>query len=324
MAMGNSSDIIYSLGLIAFGLISGYIYRNIRIQQDEAHIKRLRRKIQALALLIVNPIAFGGAIWALDLSDLRIISLPFLGAFAIILGGLIAYYMAKFLGLSRNRTGVFVTCGGFTNIGSIGSLITFFLLGETAVAIMPFYKLFETFIYYGIGFPFAKSMSNIHEEQEPITIQIIRVLSDKYVLVALSSMVIGLGLNMIGYKRPVFYSSLNSVLIPFGTVLLLFSIGMAMRFVKMRDNLREAFAISIIKFIIVPSSVYFAGKILGLDTIDNGIPLKVSIVLASMPVAFMAMVPPTIYDLDVDLANTAWFVTTVLLILVVPALRLVL
>jgi len=38
----------------------------------------------------------------------------------------------------------------------------------------------------------------------------------------------------------------------------------------------------------------------------------------------MAMVPPTLYDLDVDLANTAWFVTTVLLILVVPALWLLL
>jgi hypothetical protein len=41
-----------------------------------------------------------------------------------------------------------------------------------------------------------------------------------------------------------------------------------------------------------------------------------------MPVAFMAMVPPTLYDLDVDLANAAWLVTTGLLVVVVPALWL--
>ncbi len=42
-----------------------------------------------------------------------------------------------------------------------------------------------------------------------------------------------------------------------------------------------------------------------------------------MPVAFTAMVPPTLYDLDVDLANAAWFATTFLLVAVIPALSMV-
>jgi len=316
-------DILFSLGLIATGLSIGYLYRNKNphgTAQSEQEINQLRRRLQVSALLFVNPIAFGGAIWALDLGDLRIMTLPFLGAFAIILGGVLAYFAAKAMKLSRKQTGVLVTCGSFTNIGSIGSLVTFILLGEQAVALMPFYKLFESFLYYGVGFPYAKSMSDLVSDDESVLDRVISVLTDRFVLVSVSSIAIGLGLNLMGITRPAFYSPLNRFLIPLGTLLLLSSIGMAMRFNRMRGYLKEAGVISLIKFIAVPGAVYLVGSVLGLGMVDEGLPLRASVVLASMPVAFTALVPPTIYNLDVDLANTAWFVSTVLLLLVVPAL----
>jgi len=92
----------------------------------------------------------------------------------------------------------------------------------------------------------------------------------------------------------------------------------------MRVYLREASVISAIKFVLVPTSVYLLGSFIGLGSVDGGLPLKVAMTLASMPVAFTAMVPPTLYGLDVDLANTNWFVTTTLLLVVVPVLSLVL
>ena len=324
--MADLSDILLSLGLIAFGLTAGYVYRNYSSGKEKTveEINELRKKLQASAILFVNPIAFGGAIWALDLSDLRIVALPFLGAFAIILGGLLAFLASKPLRLNRKQTGVYVICGSFTNIGSIGSLVTFMLLGETAVAMMPFYKLFETFIYYGIGFPYAKSMSDSMTPDEGLGVRIRNVVTDRFVVTAMASIFGGLALNIMGVQRPGFYPTLNSFLIPLGTLLLLSSIGMAMRFGRMREYLREASVMSLIKFILVPSSVYILGSILGLDSVDGGLPLKVSVILASMPVAFTALVPPTLYGLDVDLANTNWFVTTVLLLIVVPLLSLVL
>jgi len=92
----------------------------------------------------------------------------------------------------------------------------------------------------------------------------------------------------------------------------------------MRVYLREASVISAIKFVLVPTSVYLLGSFIGLGSVDSGLPLKVAMTLASMPVAFTAMVPPKLYGLDVDLANTNWFVTTTLLLVVVPVLSLVL
>ena len=185
--------------MIASGLLLGYLYRNRvphGMRRSEEEINRLRRRLQAAALLYVNPVAFGGAIWALDLSDVRIVALPFVGAFAIFLGGGLAYLAGRALGLGRRQMGVFVTCGGFTNIGSIGSLVVFFLFGEAAVALMPFYKLFENFIYYGVGFPYARSMSGAASESEPIWDRMKSVLTDRFVVIAVSSMAAGLRLQM--------------------------------------------------------------------------------------------------------------------------------
>ena len=324
--MAELSDILFSLGLIAFGLSAGYIYRNYSAgkTKNEDEIIKLRKKLQSTAILFVNPLAFGGAIWVLDLSDMRIVALPFLGAFAIILGGLLAFLASKPLGLDRKKMTGFVICGSFTNIGSIGSLVTFILLGETGVALMPFYKFFETFIYYGIGFPYAKSMSGSETEDEGLKARIWNVFTDRFVVVSMTSILGGLTLNILGIQRPGFYPTLNSFLIPLGTLLLLSSIGMAMRFGRMRAYIKEASVISLIKFIMVPTSVYILGSIIGLGSVDGGLPLKVSVVLASMPVAFTALVPPTLYDLDVDMANANWFVTTALLLVVVPALYLLL
>jgi hypothetical protein len=61
--------------------------------------------------------------------------------------------------------------------------------------------------------------------------------------------------------------------------------------------------------------------LLGLGNIEDGLPLKVVLILSSMPVGFTAMVPPTIYDLDIDLSNASWIVTNSALIFVVPMLQ---
>lgn len=319
-------DTLLSLGLIAAGLLAGYIFRLLHEEYNipEIDLLSLRKKLQSMALLYVNPVAFLGAIWSLDLSDIRIISLPFIGVFAITLGGFLGYIAGKILNLSREQTGVFIICGSFTNIGSIGSLITFILLGERGFAMVPFYKIFEGVIYYSIGFPIAKSMSGILSEDEGFIERVVNVLTDRYVIVALSSMMGGLLLNILGFHRPALYSSLNSILIPVGTLLLLSSIGMAIHFNRIMRYLREAGVIAIIKFVLVPIGVYLLANLLGLGKVDSGLPLKVSVVLASMPVAFTALVPPTLYDLDVDLANAAWFLTTALLIVVIPALSIIL
>jgi predicted permease len=64
-------------------------------------------------------------------------------------------------------------------------------------------------------------------------------------------------------------------------------------------------------------------SLLGFGRIQEGLPLKVVLIVSSMPVAFTALVPPPLYDLDLDLANACWLFTTALLGIMVPTLFLV-
>lgn len=212
------------------------------------------------------------------------------------------------------------TCGSFTNIGSIGALICYLFLGEEGFALVPVYKLFEQVIYYAVGFPIAKSFSNNIVKKENIISQLKKVFTDIFVVVALISIAIGIFLNLSGIERPVFYKTINAIFIPAGTVILLVSIGLAMKFGKVKNYIKESISVSIIKSILVPSIISTIAFFLGYGVIEGGLPLKVVTILSSMPVAFSALIPVSIYDLNLDLANSCWLVTTLSLIVILPLL----
>ncbi len=94
-------------------------------------IDELRKLLQKIALLFINPIAIVGAIWVASIQDVRLAALPFNGLFSLMSGGVLALLAARLLGLEPRKTGAMFGCGSFTNIGSIGALVCFVFLGET-------------------------------------------------------------------------------------------------------------------------------------------------------------------------------------------------
>jgi len=115
------SKFIYSFGIILFGLSLGCVIQllvrreRIRLPID---IDALRILLQRIALLVVNPIAVVGAIWAISLKTATLIALPFVGLFALLAGGGIALVGARVFKLTPQKTGSMYVCGAFTNIGS--------------------------------------------------------------------------------------------------------------------------------------------------------------------------------------------------------------
>ncbi|MCU0604181.1 MAG: hypothetical protein MUC33_16145 [Desulfobacterales bacterium] len=315
------SKIIYSLSLIAFGLLLGYLVQlaagrgRIRLPMP---IDALRKSLQRGALLFVNPVAIVGAVWAVNVGSVKMAALPLVGVFALLAGGALALAAAGVLKLGHKKTGALFGCGSFTNIGSIGALVCFVVLGEEGFALVPIYKMFEELFYYAAGFPIAKYYSGKGDAADGAGRVVSRLLRDPFILTALASILAGGLLNVSGLERPAFYGALNRVLVPLGTVMLLTSIGLAMRFRRVRGYLRESAAIAAIKFALVPMLATTVAYLIGFGTVDNGLPLKVVLILSSMPVAFNALIPPSIYDLDLDLANSCWLVTTALLVVVLP------
>lgn len=321
----NLAKLIFSLGIIVVGLTAGYAIQRLvhaNAIRLPVSLTDLRKHLQKTALLFVLPMTVLSAVWIVDLRSVSIAALPLIGVGAITMGGLLAMGAAMALRLEPRQTGALIPCGAFTNIGSIGALICYVYLGEQGFALVPIYKLFEELTYYSVGFPIAKYFSARDAKRDSTAQRLRGLIQDPFIRVAISSIALGGLLNLIDLPRPAVFGVINAIFIPFGTGLLLVSIGLAMRFGRVHQYLKVCSLVSLIKFIIVPVCATSVAALLGYGRIDNGLPLKVVMILSSMPVAFNALIPPSIYDLDLDLANACWFFTTSALVVVLPVLSM--
>ena len=320
------SKFLFSFGVIAVGLFFGYsvqvlVRREIlRLPMD---MDRLRKLILRSALFTCLPVTVIGAVWSIQIDDPRIATLPFLGAFSLFLGGVSALVISRMLRLGRSQTGSLFVCGFFANLGSVGGLICYVFLGEMGFGLVPMYRLFEDFLYYMVGFPVARYYGSEAKEEKTFLDRLRKTSLDPLILVSVSSILIGGTLNLSGLARPGFYRTVNAILIPLTTIVFLVPIGMAMKVGEVRNYVKESVLLSLIKFLIVPAAIIPLAFLLGYRHIGGGLLLKVVVILSSMPVAFMALIPPSLYDLDLDLANSCWLVTTSLLVIILPALYFV-
>lgn len=315
--------LLSTIALMFSALAAGYLLRVLierRILRLPFGLLNIRKMLQTVAMLFFIPLTFLGAVWIVNLDNIKILALPFIEVFVIVLGGSLAYGFARAQGLTRRQTGPYIVTGAFANVGSIGGLISYMFLGEAAFALVGLYKLFEELMFFAFALPLAKSFSLEHEANDSLGLRFKKVLTDPFVIVPLSGLAIGLILNLAGVPRPEFYSRVNSIFIPMIPVLLLLSIGIAMRFGSIRKYFWKSAIIALIRQIMVPAAAVGISLALGFGTIAGGLPLKVVLILSCMPVAFIAMVPPTIYDLDVELANSNWLMTNGLLVVLVPVL----
>ncbi|MDC7220732.1 MAG: hypothetical protein PQJ59_12430 [Spirochaetales bacterium] len=313
-------SLIKSLLLIFSGLTLGYLVQYFR----PADYRKVRRRIQFVCLIFLSPLAVIGSVWVAPWRHWEIMSLPFIGLSCLVLGAFCALFLARFMGFDREQRTVYFICGGFSNLGSLGGLTCFMILGEAGYALGPFYSLFERIWYYMVGFPMARRVSPRWQEEAEDDSRWQRLKTifwDPFILVTLGSTFLGIILNLT-VERPVFWADINRFIIPVNSFFLMISIGLAMKFGPMRNYLKPALAIWGIKSLVMPTFNFAAGTLLGLGHVAGGLPLKVVVLLGAMPVAFNALVPPTQYDLDLDLANTCWFLTTMGLAVVIPVLTL--
>ena len=321
------TKLLFTLGLIALGLFLGYSIQRLVASRRlilPLPMADLRILLQKVGILFFMCFSFMATVWIIRIDNLRLVALPAIGLFILLFGGVLALGFARALKLSRRQTGSYFACGSFSNIGSIGALVVFVFLGEEAFAYVPLYKLFEEAFYFTIGFPVTKYFSSSDEAapSETMALRLKRVFTDSFVVAALASITVGGGLNLAGVERPEIIGTLNAVFIPVGTLILLVSIGMAMRFSSVRHYVPECAAIAGIKFVILPVTAGLVGYFIGLGSMHEGLPLKVVLILSSAPVAFTALIPPSIYNLDLELSNACWLTSTLALFGVLPIVYL--
>ena len=312
-----------SLLLIFLSLAAGYILQRIlNTVERPKHfsIKSLRNLLQKTVLVIISPVTVIGSIWVAPLKHIEILALPVMGIIAIFIGGILAFFLSPFLGLKNEQRGVYTIAGGFTNMGALGGLVSFILLGEKGFALVAFYQLFEKLIYFGVGFPLAKNYSIHKKENQSKKELLLQAVADPVILINLAALAAGIALNLSGLQRPEFFYNINNILVPSTSVGLLLSIGLGMQFSKITKYWKPGVFIVIIKSFIIPAFILLLGIMLKLHNLENGLIIKFLLIISSMPVAFIALVPPALYDMDLDLANSCWLFSTAGLVITIPLL----
>ncbi|WP_304511235.1 hypothetical protein [Desulfopila sp. IMCC35008] len=93
---------------------------------------------------------------------------------------------------------------------------------------------------------------------------------------------------------------------------------MGMRLSRLTEHLPKGILVTLIKSLLVPAGATTLAWLTGLGSMEDGLVLKVVLILSSMPAAFNSLLAASIYDMDLDLANSCWLISTASLCLVMP------
>ena len=317
--------LLITLGIIFVSLAAGYAVRchvaSGRSRFSEDDVVRLRKRLQLVALFFLMPFSAMLSLWGLPSPDSRLLTLPLLGVTAFIVGGLVSIPVARMLGLSRPQTGSFYCCATFTNLGAVGSLVAVVFLGESTIALAALYRLCEEMFYYGVAYPVAQWYGQAAAGQR-FSLRGLRF--DPLLWLVLLALGVGIALNLGGVPRPEAGRIAATVFVLLTTTFFLFAIGLGLRVSRLSGHVRAGLAVSLIKFACVPLVIVSLAWAIGLGDIDNGLPLRAVAIFACMPVAMNALVPPSLFNLDLDLANACWIFSTLGLVVVLPLLLVLL
>ena len=305
------SKAIFALLLIYGSLTIGWFFRVKNWCAEEKSNPLMRGTIRCL-----EPFICCFAFWILDLSNLKVLTLPLVGALIVTLTFIPAYLSARALHLDRKKEGSYILGALFSNGGYIGAPLCFLLLGEEAFAFAWLYIIFFNPYFFTVGFSVAARYGQ--EGKFSIRQSLREFLDDKVRILPLSGLGVGLALNLLGYPRPDFFARANGVLVPLAIFLYMFAIGLGLKLGRIKDFLREITFVSLIKFVYVPLVGIGLGFLFGYQHILGGLPLKVVFIQAIMPTAIWSVIAVNLYGLNKELSNAIWIATTLLLLPLLP------
>ena len=278
------------------------------------------RPLTRVFLIYITPLITLNSFWSIDFSGAQFLTLPLISVGLQSLSLVPTLLLGRALGLSSQEKGSFVACSMFSNTGpTLGVFLCFILFGQEGLYLGSWYITLYIPFYYFVGFPLMSTLSG--EGRVSIGDALAELVRNPVSVVPISSMAVGLALNLGGVPRP---EILNLVITRFVTYLstagFSLAIGMGLDFHKSLGYVRHSLWISLIKFLLNPMISLFLVWSLGYFRMTNPLPLKVAFVESFMPTAILAVVLSKLFRLNEDLANAAWILTTLLMVPLIPVI----
>jgi len=299
--------------LIPIGaLILGYLFRSFR-WLDKADAGR----IVLFILKFITPVIILLAIWKIKINDTGLLVLPLIGFLLTLACFIPAYLMARALRLKNEQTGIYLNSAGFSNIGyTLGGFIAFSLFGEAGFGLTVIYCLYYGLCFYIIGFGIAGRFGKRKIKGSVLSIK--ALFQEGVRIFPFIGMIIGGALNLSNITRPEIFTEINGFLIPAATFSYMFAVGLTFSPSRVFKYAREALLLCTIKFLYAPLIAFFLIRIFSFLLASNPLAVKVIMLESFMPVALSTLVLPVVFDLDQDLANANWLITTLIFAALFP------
>jgi len=303
-------------------LALGYVLRRVgafRVDISRPIMRNVVRYLEPAVLILI--------MWNLDLSQPgRIIALPLLGLGIALLMFPPGWLGARLFGLEGPQRGAFISCAMMSNLGlTMGAFICFlFIHGEDGASLgitwclyfLPFAVIFMFNLarHYGTG----RRPTVLGAAREYVTNPITRNMN--------AGLLIGLVLKLLGVPKFPGFAVAHAAGIYCDVATCSFAIGAGLHIGKSLRYLREGLAMCVLKFVLCPAigvALFFALRAVTSLPIFDASLFAVVLIQSSMPVAIFAIVVATLFDLDRDLANACWILSTVASVGVVAVLYFV-
>jgi predicted permease len=323
-----TGKLLLPVAVIGGGLLLGYIVRRWHLAGQPADEPRLRYASRVLKLIgigVFSPPVVLIAMLSRPLSGSEVWSMSLLGVIALLTGALAGRTIIALRKSPDREAGAFLGCAAMTNILSFGGLICFVFWGNAGLQLTYLYKMFEQVLYFGVFYTWCSLYSPDMPPDHRGVIQSFR--RNPITLVPLGTVLGGIAANAwlfhaygATFQLPPIYGAINNVAVPLQTGLMAFAVGLTMAPARLGGYKAEIGYIAGIKFVVTPVvTVLLAIVLLRLGVLSES-GLRVAVILSAMPVAFNALIPPSLYHLDEDLANSCWIATTCCLVILVPML----
>lgn len=300
--MGLTETILGFVGIVAVGWL---LKRTGVLRREDAH------PINAVIIYVGLPAMIFRAVHGATLGpDLAIVAAIAWGVFGVT--ALLAWAMARALGLARPVAGGFILAAALGNTGYIGYPITTALLGDSGLVRAIFYDVFGTVgALLLVGLFVAARFGDSGREQR------INPLREALTFPAVIALAIGLALRPLPVLDLVSagIDSLANLVVP----LIMISVGLSLRPGAIREQAGPLAFLSALRLVLAPLVA------LGIGSLALSDPEAVRLVVleAGMPSMMLTLVVGERFGLDTDFIAAAILVTTVACVVTIPLMQLV-
>jgi predicted permease len=291
-------------------LIYGSLFFGYGIKLIFPRAVSLNKPLTKLLFMVFTSFITFNSVWSLKFTNISVSILPVINLIFIIFSLVPAILVSNVVCDTKGEKGSFVACTIFSNWGTtFGGFLAFLFYGKEGLYYANWFIAFCRLYHFFIGFPLLNSYSR--EKLFNRTEAILFVKNIVYIL-PLALLFSGLILNFIGIPRPPLIDYIATQWIIYVTIIgYSFTIGLGINIRRSLGYLKKSLFIALIKFVFTP---IVALAVIFILRIEDIVTARVILIESFMPTAIMSVVLVKIFNLNEDLANASWFLTTMCIV----------